>query len=120
MNLPSIEELQRLLDERAGGTWRAVLADGEDWWNVQQAQPGGHYTPVAIALDQPDAELAALAPDLAAEVIRLRKEINAAKLRHVEALQGVIGGMSIVDTLTRSCHSNAIFELSRILEGDQP
>lgn len=74
MNLPSTEELQRLLDETPHETWRAEIDEGNEWWNVVPSRFGGSHTPIAEGMSQPVAELVAESRVLAAEVIRLRKE----------------------------------------------
>ena len=80
MTLPSTEELQRLLDEATPGPW--YLHEDET------GDPDGTYlhdekgvmciaiTPIGSGSDyrKDDLDLAALAPVLAAEVIRLQKE----------------------------------------------
>lgn len=116
MTLPSTEELQRLLDETPGETWRAELDEDSDSWDVIPARLGGHYSPVAEGLSQPVAELMAESRTLAAEVIRLREGITDAKtkLDHY------------VDTYHRQGHiytsarlRDVSEDLTRILEGDQ-
>ena len=80
MAVPSTEELQRLLDEATPGPW--YLHEDET------GDPDGTYlheaegvmciaiTPIGSGSDyrEDDLDLAALAPVLAAEVIRLREE----------------------------------------------
>lgn len=93
MSAPDNDTLQRLLSERTDGTWRAVRDDdavdacgGPEVW-VVEATDG---TPVAEVYDsddapdsdrlaRADAELIALAPSLAAEVLRLRERVELAE-----------------------------------------
>lgn len=82
MNLPSTEELQRLIDETPNGVWRAEIDESDEWWNVIPCGLGGSHTPIAEGMSQPVAELTAESRALAAEVIRLREENEElAKLR---------------------------------------
>lgn len=104
MNLPSTEELQRLLDETPHETWRAEIGDGNEWWNVVPSRFGGSHTPIAEGMSQPVAELTAESRVLAAEVIRLREEIEVLR-----------------DECRRYPTSRWYIyrEITRILEGDQ-
>ncbi|WP_392452005.1 hypothetical protein [Corynebacterium dentalis] len=132
MTLPSTEELQHLLNAAAPGEWQ--FQDYEEWEHVA----GPEYPPQQVAIahtvevdgvplfghanddvleDYPgNLRIAALAPVLAAEVIRLR-----------EAIETVA---QISETRARNCHeSNQLVaaaghtvtasHLHGILEGDQ-
>lgn len=90
MTLPSTEELQRLLDESTPGNWQ--FQDHEEWEHVAGPEypPQKVMTEHAVEVDgvplfwsyndslledyPGNLDLAALAPVLAAEVIRLREE----------------------------------------------
>lgn len=127
-DLPSTEELQRLLDEAKPGNWQ--FHEDEDWEHVVEGYPPMrigllhevavegetlfNHANAEVLVDYPGTlRLAAHSRDLAAEVIRLRQGINDLKKAHVDALNHPVGDGSLY------FHSNAIFELSRILEGDQ-
>lgn len=115
MTVPSTEELQRLLDEATPGDWQWDETVGLSLYFEDAEGKGRDIIKCAARSypDEADAEIIALAPSLAAEVIRLRQGINDLKKAHVDALNHPVGDGSLY------FHSNAIFELSRILEGDQ-
>lgn len=125
MTVPSTEELQQLLDAATPGEW--YLHEDE------MGDPDGTYlhdtkdvmciaiTPIGSGSDyrENDLDLAALAPVLAAEVIRLREENERMKERVNKHAQDAL-------RLTKYLHDHhpavsAEFKsnLTRILEGDQ-
>ena len=118
MTLPSTEELQRLLDEATPGEWKWDGTVRRSLYSKDAEGKGRDIMKCAALLypDEADAEIIALAPVLAAEVIRLR-----------EAIETVA---QISETRARNCHeSNQLVaaaghtvtasHLHGILEGDQ-
>lgn len=115
MTLPSTEELQRLLDAATPGEWKWDGTVRRSLYSKDAEGKGREIIKCAALLypDEADAEIIAHSRAIAAEVIRLRQGINDLKKAHVDALNHPVGDGSLY------FHSNAIFELSRILEGDQ-
>lgn len=110
MTVPSTEELHRLLNEATPGEWRMYAdTDLPKIYGVQTTAG----EPICIDGTPQDCQIIQFTRVLAAEVIRLRQGINDLKKAHVDALNHPVGDGSLY------FHSNAIFELSRILEGDE-
>ena len=115
MNLPSTEELQRLLDEATPGEWEP--RSDPDWGFIDihgvQSQDG---EPVCIDGTPQDCIVLALAPVLAAEVIRLREGIaNAQSKLDYYAGKYQTQGESHTSARIRDVSE----DLARVVEGDQ-
>ena len=114
MTIPSTEELQRLLNEAKSGPWEVRMRKDGYCEGVYTASGRG----VCLDINAYDAPLAALAPALAAEVIRLREEMKSLRENYRELEKGY-DEASIIDSPGRWFSHNVIQSLTRILEGEQ-
>lgn len=113
MNLPSTEELQRLLNEATPGEWR--MYDDTDLPKIYGVQTTAGE-PICIDGTPQDCQIIQFTCDLAAEVIRLR--------------EGIETVAEISETRADNCHAShqlvaaaghraTAHHLRSILEGDQ-
>lgn len=116
----STGRLREMLDEATPGPWRADDTTGEiyDTNGKQVAYPLEEYGDEIWIEWATDADhiLAAGAPELAEEVIRLRED-----LRHY--LDDLNAGLILCESdtpLTASQVESIAYDLTRILEGDKP
>lgn len=110
------DRLRELVDEHTPGPWELVgeYADGEPRPDTSRMLrgAGGEYLGI---MHHPDAELAALAPTLARELLRLRDGVEQ-QITHLEAL--------LAAAESRGHHGFArpiqarVAELTGLLEGD--
>lgn len=123
MNLPSTEELQRLLDEATPGEWIRHEEDGQiqNRDRATVAYADGHvHDDIELWIEwnlATDHALAALAPVLAAEVIRLRGGIVDAKAK-LDLYVDTYHQQGHIYTSARL--RDVSEDLTRILEGGQP
>ncbi|WP_312588579.1 hypothetical protein [Corynebacterium dentalis] len=135
MTVPSTEELQWLLDAATPGEWQ--FQDHEEWEHVA----GPEYPPQQVMIahgvevdgvalfgrsnddlleDYPgNLRIAALAPVLAAEVIRLREENERMQERVNKHAQDALRLTKFLYDHHPVVHAEFKANLTRILEGDQ-
>lgn len=137
-NLPSNEELQRLLDQATPGPWSTI----EERYTDRDGKPIYHPDGIvagAIEDDLPvmwnsdgavdwtsepgNPRLAALAPVLAAEVIRLREENDEMRRGIATAAEKARSHATQCSSMGQAAgslgHRDVARHLTRILEGDQ-
>lgn len=102
----STEELWKLLDEVTPGPWRKVFYGGPD--DVGYTVDG-----VGYAFCDADANLIAAAPDLAAEVIRLREALE--PLVKTDSLKDLSDEELIVERDAGSHHAGFILNARAVL-----
>lgn len=91
MSRISDEELRRLIADAYSQPWtfgESVSPDGQEWWGCGVTNADGHefaWLETDPETDIPTAQLIALAPALAAEVLQLREEVAGA-LAYTESI----------------------------------